>query len=80
MISFANQNRAFDHARGVARSGGLDLVEAVLDGWLRPAELAQIVDGCQFCAVGLPCKSSGPGALPASCANADLFGASAGQG
>lgn len=46
---------AFGLTRGMARAAGVDLTEAVVEGWLTRTELAQLVDRCLVCDSGCDC-------------------------
>lgn len=74
MIGYPQDQVGFAHARRLARRAGVDLVEAVLDGWLRLDELAAFVATCHSCSTGFPCDTLGP-TPPAACANATALAA-----
>lgn len=50
MIGYIEAPRAWGLTRGMARVVGLNLVEAVTDGWLARRELAEMIDTCGLCA------------------------------
>lgn len=65
---------AFGLTRGMARSVGVNLIEAVTEGWYSRQELADLVDRCAACGKVAPCSAwlaATPRAanLPAYCAN-----------
>lgn len=49
MIGYTEAPRAWGMARGMARVVGVNLTDAVVDGWLTRRELAGLVDHCQKC-------------------------------
>lgn len=49
MIGFVDALVAWGLTRGMARVRGLNLANAVVDGWLSRAELGELVDRCQAC-------------------------------
>ena len=58
--------------RGMARVRGVNLVEAVIDGWLTRAELGRLVDRCASCPSAARCSgwlavTVQADALPAYC-------------
>ena len=69
MFGYPQDQVGFNHVRRLARRVGVDLVRAVLDGWLRPDELADLVATCHSCATGFPCDRATQTPPPA-CANA----------
>ena len=73
MFGYPQDQVGFAHARRLARRSGVDLVQAVLDGWLRPDELAALVATCQTCATGFPCDTSAQ-TMPPACANSSALG------
>jgi hypothetical protein len=65
---------AFGLTRGMARSVGVNLIEAVTEGWYSRRELADLVQRCDACGKSDPCMAwlaATPRAasLPAYCAN-----------
>jgi len=65
---------AYGLTRGMARSVGVNLIEAVTDGWYSRRELEALVDRCATCGLEAPCAAwlaVTPCAttLPAYCAN-----------
>ena len=49
MIGYAEAPRAWGFARGMARVVGVNLTDAVVEGWLTRTELAGMVDLCLQC-------------------------------
>lgn len=65
---------AFSLTRGMARTLGVNLIEAVRDGWYSRAELDRLVDTCARCGRSARCQSwlavtSKAAALPFYCRN-----------
>ncbi len=75
MLGYPEDQPAFDHARSFAQRGGVDLAQAVFDGWLRRDELAVLVATCHSCAAGFPCERDAAEGASAICANAAPFAA-----
>ncbi len=76
MIGYVEAPGAWSHTQGMARAVGVDLPDAVLDGWLTRGELARLVDRCEHCAATEACTgwlshSRKAGALPGFCRNKD---------
>ncbi|NBZ86940.1 DUF6455 family protein [Stagnihabitans tardus] len=57
MMGYIEAPRAWALTRGMARSVGLDLVGAVVEGWLSRAELADLVERCEACDQSQRCTS-----------------------
>lgn len=57
MFSYPLSPRAWGFTRGVSRVLGIDLVRAVVDGWLRRDELGAIVETCADCGETNPCSA-----------------------
>lgn len=55
MIGYTAAPRAWGFTRGASRVLGIDLVRAVLDGWMGREELGQIVETCSDCGQTAPC-------------------------
>ena len=55
MIGYSDAPRAWGYTRGAARVVGVNLTDAVLEGWLSRGELGQIVDTCTSCRQAQPC-------------------------
>lgn len=74
MIGYVEAPMAWALTRGMARVLGVNLTDAVVDGWLGREELATLVDRCQACDRSAQCThwlgsvTKAP-ALPAFCAN-----------
>jgi Family of unknown function (DUF6455) len=47
---------AWSLTRGMARTLGFNLVEAVTDGWYSREELARVVDTCAHCGLAEQCQ------------------------
>ena len=65
---------AWSLIRGMARTLGLNLVEAVTEGWFTRAELACLVDRCSACGLSDHCSAwlavtPRAKALPSYCRN-----------
>ena len=73
MIESVELPRAFWRTIGMARKAGLDLPEAVVEGWLTRRDLARLVDGCTACRHHRTCllwlAAPGEAPLPAYCRN-----------
>lgn len=74
MIGYVEAPMAWGLTRGMGRVLGVDLVDAVVDGWMRRGELATLVDRCQACGRAEACTGWLAGhlraeALPSYCAN-----------
>lgn len=57
MIGYVEAPRAWWLTHGAARSVGVSLPNAVIEGWLTRRELAQIVDRCQSCGSVRECEA-----------------------
>ncbi|WP_431298712.1 DUF6455 family protein [Tabrizicola sp. BL-A-41-H6] len=55
MIGYPETPRAWWLTRGMARVSGVNLSQAVVEGWLRRSELAQIIERCAACTAGEAC-------------------------
>ena len=65
---------AWSLTRGMARALGVNLVEAVTEGWYSRAELAGLVDTCAHCGLSKHCYAwlavtQNAKALPSYCRN-----------
>lgn len=74
MIGYPENPRAWWLTRGMARVTGLNLPQAVLEGWLSRNELAGLVQTCAACTADSGCEAwlavSGPQSrMPAFCPN-----------
>ncbi len=74
MIGYVEAPKAWGLTRGMGRVLGVDLVDAVVEGWMRRAELAVLVDRCQACGRADACtgwlaRTLAAEALPPYCAN-----------
>lgn len=73
MIGYTEAPKAWALTRGMARIAGLDLSEAVLEGWMTRDELARLVGECQAGSCSEACldwlaEGTRPMAPPAFCA------------
>ena len=73
-MDIAQLPMAYGLTRGMARSVGVNLIEAVTDGWYSRRELEVLVGRCASCGLEAPCTAwlaVTPRAanLPAFCAN-----------
>ena len=55
MIGYTDAPRAWGYTRGAARALGVNLTDAVLEGWLTRDELGRMVDTCTSCGQSSPC-------------------------
>ncbi|MCF1707384.1 DUF6455 family protein [Tabrizicola sp. J26] len=73
MIGNVEMPHAFWLTIGMARKVGLNLQEALVEGWLTRRDLTQMVDGCTSCAHHVSCTRwlamPGEAPLPAYCQN-----------
>jgi hypothetical protein len=74
MIGYPEAPKAWWLTRGMARVSGVNLQQAVLEGWLRRGELGELIARCAACAQGEACTGwlaqSGPArAMPGFCPN-----------
>lgn len=74
MIGYVEAPQAWGMTRGMARVLGVNLTNAILDGWMTRTELALLVDRCQECphsrdCIGWLATVSTSATLPAYCAN-----------
>ncbi|GAB1480264.1 DUF6455 family protein [Paracoccaceae bacterium] len=80
MIGYVEAPMAWGHTHGMARTLGVDLAGAVVDGWLQRGELAALVATCQSCGA-TPCCSDwlaqapAAGGVPDFCPNGDALSA-----
>lgn len=76
MNAYPNTPLAWDRTRVMARSVGVDLVGAVVDGWLTRRDLDDLVCTCDACGQDSACQALSPRSeisLSALCTNqADL--------
>lgn len=75
MMGYVESPRAWGYARGMARTLGVSLSDAVVEGWLSRAELASIVETCGRCGHVAECtrwlaRMVEADSLPAFCPNA----------
>jgi hypothetical protein len=65
MIGYSEAPEAWARTDGMARRAGVDLSDAVFDGWLKRAELAALIAGCETCRTPGDCERLlGGSALP----------------
>lgn len=74
MIGYVEAPMAWGLTRGMARVLGVNLTDAVVDGWMSREELAELVDRCQACDRSCDCvpwlgMMARAEALPAFCKN-----------
>lgn len=74
MIGYVEAPRAWGLTRGMGRAVGVNLTDAVIEGWLSRAELAELVERCQACERSTECQGwlarhVTAEALPAFCPN-----------
>lgn len=80
MMGYTEAPLAWGRARGMARTVGVSLTDAVVQGWLSRAELAGMVEVCGRCPHLGECTDwlartvTAPG-LPGFCPNARAIGA-----
>lgn len=80
MIGYPEAPRAWGFTRGMARTLGVSLTEAVFEGWLSRGELGHMVEACRTCGQTGTCtewlahtvETDTP---PAFCCNAPALGA-----
>ncbi|MBI1173002.1 hypothetical protein GC209_16540 [bacterium] len=80
MVSHIETPRAWGLTRGMARVLGLNLVQAVTEGWVSRRDLAALVDACAVCDQSGPCTAflavtTRATTLPAFCPNRDQIAA-----
>ena len=74
IMDISQSSVAFGLTRGMARSVGVNLIEAVTDGWYSRRELAQLVQHCAECGLTASCSAwlsvaRHAASLPGYCAN-----------
>jgi hypothetical protein len=74
MMGYVEAPKAWGLTRGMARVLGVNLTDAVVEGWMSRAELAVLVDRCQACDRAQDCthwlaRHVTATELPAYCAN-----------
>ena len=74
MIGYVEAPKAWGLTRGMARVIGINLTDAVVEGWLTRGELAELVERCQACDRAEDCTRwlasvVSAEALPGFCAN-----------
>lgn len=74
MMGYVEAPKAWGLTRGMGRAVGVNLTDAVVEGWLSRAELAVLVDRCQSCDRSAECtdwlaRHVTAAALPAFCPN-----------
>ncbi|OZA16187.1 MAG: hypothetical protein B7Y02_03415 [Rhodobacterales bacterium 17-64-5] len=57
MIGYEDMPKAWWLTRGMARLSGVNLPHAVVDGWLKRAELKSLITRCDACTVGRDCEA-----------------------
>lgn len=74
MMGYVEAPKAWGLTRGMGRVVGVNLTDAVIEGWLSRGELAELVDRCQACARAEDCTRwlgahVSADALPGFCPN-----------
>lgn len=74
MIGYPEAPRAWWLTRGMARVAGVNLPQAVVDGWLSRDELAHLIARCEGCDAGERCQawlalSGAASGMPQFCPN-----------
>lgn len=74
MLGYTEAPKAWGLTRGMARVVGVNLTDAVVDGWLTRIELGRLVDRCQSCGHAADCTdflahSVAAPSLPTFCCN-----------
>ncbi len=74
MMGYVDAPKAWWLTNGMARSIGVSLPHAVIEGWLTRTELASLVNRCQTCGKSADCttwlaKPAVEPALPGFCCN-----------
>ncbi len=80
MIGYPEAPRAWGFTRGMARTVGVSLTNAVVDGWLSRNELGNLVEACRICGATGQCtdwlaRTVQAEALPTFCPNANALSA-----
>lgn len=80
MIGYPEAPKAWWLTRGMARIRGVNLPQAVLDGWLQRTELEALIARCAACDRGPGCEAwlAGSGSaqdMPEFCPNAQAISA-----
>lgn len=78
MIGYSDAPRAWGFTRGAARVVGVNLTDAVVEGWLSRSELAEMVHTCTRCGQALPCtdwlaQTAAAEELPGYCPNKSVI-------
>ena len=73
-MDIATAPLAWGLTRGMARTLGIDLIEAVTEGWYSRAELSRLIDRCAACGLAEQCcvwlaVTPRADALPGYCRN-----------
>ncbi|MES2914366.1 MAG: DUF6455 family protein [Pseudomonadota bacterium] len=74
MIGYPEAPKAWWLTRGMARISGVNLPQAVVEGWLQRDELEELITRCAACGRGKDCeawlaRSATAGAIPDFCPN-----------
>lgn len=74
MIGYPEAPEAWWLTRGMARVSGVNLTQAVVEGWLQRGELDALIARCAACARGQTClnwlaQSGAARAMPGFCPN-----------
>ena len=83
MIGYPEAPKAWFLTRGMARISGVNLPQAVVEGWLPREELEALIARCAACTHGRDCEawlaaSGGAQAMPSFCPNRRAIEALAG--
>lgn len=74
MMGYVEAPRAWGLTQGMARVLGVNLTDAVIDGWMSRGELAGLVNRCQACGQDGECvdwlaRTAKAKVLPSCCVN-----------
>lgn len=80
MFAYPQAPRAWGYTRGMARTIGCSLTDAVVDGWLSREELGDLVEVCRTCGETRQCtdwlaRTVEAQSLPGFCPNAAALSA-----
>lgn len=83
MIGYPEAPKAWWLTRGMARISGVNIAQAVVEGWLTRGELENLIARCADCPRGAECEAwlAGSGSaktMPEFCPNSAAIGALAG--
>lgn len=75
MLMGTGETESFWRTQGMARALGVDLTEAILNGWISRSDLGAMVANCQLCPHSTDCAKwlathgAGSASLPEFCAS-----------